>query len=89
VFRLEGRGWLRRKRVTVVYGPYCRPDEACPAIAYIGHIRTTRRGRFTFRVRAGRAQPGDKERNIHPGSAFRFSQRTVTRAPRYRVIVPG
>jgi hypothetical protein len=88
VFRFEGRGWLPRKRVTVIYGAYCRPDEACPAIAYVGHIRTNRRGRFTFRARAGQARAGDGERNIHSGSGFEFSQRTVTRKPRYRVILP-
>ena len=89
VFRFEGRGWLARKRVTVVYGAYCRPDEACPAIAYVGRIRTNRHGRFTFRARAGQAQPGDAARRIHSGSGFAFSQRTVTRKPRYRVILPA
>jgi hypothetical protein len=88
VFRFEGRGWKPRKRVQVVYGVYCRPDEVCIDIAYVAHVRTDRRGRFTFRARAGQAQAGDRDRNIHSGSGFTFSQRAVTRKPRYRVILP-
>jgi hypothetical protein len=88
VFRFEGRGWNPRKRVEVTYGVYCRPDQPCIAIAILDHVRTDRHGRFTFRARAGEAQAGDQERNIHSGSGFTFSQRTVTRRPRYRVILP-
>jgi hypothetical protein len=51
-------------------------------------VRTDRRGRFTFRARAGQAQAGDRDRNINSGSGFTFSQRAVTRKPRYRVILP-
>jgi hypothetical protein len=39
-------------------------------------------------ARAGEAQAGDRERKIVSGAGFMFSQRTVTRKPRYRVIVP-
>jgi hypothetical protein len=88
VFRFEGRGWRPRKRVQVVYGVYCRPGEVCIRIAYVAHVRTDGRGRFTFRARAGEAQAGDRERKIVSGAGFMFSQRTVTRRPRYRVIVP-
>jgi len=88
VFRFEGRGWQSRKRVEVVFGVYCRPEEVCIAIAYFAHVRTDRHGRFTFRARAGEAQAGDRERKIHSGSGFMFSQRTVTRKPRYRVLLP-
>jgi hypothetical protein len=96
VFRIRGHGWRPRKRVEVHYGPYCRPDQACPAIAYLGHVRTNCRGRFTFRVRAGQAQPGDRDRKITSGSGFGFTQwlgkphesHRVQRVPRYRVILP-
>jgi hypothetical protein len=96
VFRIRGRGWRPQKRVEVFYGPYCRPDQACPAIAYLGRFRTNRRGGFTFRVRAGQPQPGDRERRITAGSGFGFTQwlgrpyesHRVQRAPRYRVILP-
>jgi hypothetical protein len=88
VFRFEGRGWRPRKRVEVVYGVYCRPGEFCIMIAYSAHVRTDRCGRFTFRARAGEAQPDDRDRKIVSGSGFTFSQRTITRKPRYRVILP-
>jgi len=88
VFRLEGRGWRPQKRVSVVYGVYCPPEAACIEIAYFARVRTDRRGRFTFRVRAGQAQAGDRDRKIHSGSGFTFSQGTVTRKPRYGVILP-
>jgi hypothetical protein len=88
VFRFEGRGWKPRRHVQVIYGVYCRPDEPCIDIAYFARVRTDRRGRFTFRARAGDARAGDKDRKIVSGSGFEFSQRTVTRKPRYRVILP-
>jgi len=88
VFRFEGRDWRPRTRVRVIYGVYCRPEQVCIDVAYFAHVRTDRRGRFTFRARAGEAQAGDRERKIVSGSGFSFSQRTVTRKPRYRVIVP-
>jgi hypothetical protein len=92
VFRFEGRGWRPERRVTVHFGPYCRPDEACPAIAYIGRVRTDGRGRFTFRLRAGASRPGDAERRIVSGGRPLFTQqvgeREVTRSPRYRVTIP-
>ncbi len=91
VFRFEGRRWRPERRVTVYFGPYCRPDEACPAIAYTGRLRTDERGRFTFKLRAGTARPGDAERRIASGGKPLFTQklgdREVSRAPRYRVIV--
>jgi hypothetical protein len=94
VFRFEGRDWRPNRRVTVTYGPYCRPEDACPAIAYIGRLRTNRDGRFVFRLRAGQERRGDARRGIHSGSRPAFSQRarsgrTITRSPRYRVILPG
>ena len=93
VFRISGRAWRPNRRVEVFYGVYCPPGALCPAIGYEGHIRTNRRGRFTFRVRAGQPQPGDDDRKIHAGAGFEFSQRTasqrtVTRKPRYRVTLP-
>ena len=92
VFRFTGRGWRPQRRVTVYYGPYCRPDEACPAIAYVGRLRTNRDGRFSFRLRAGDARPGDADRRIASGSNPTFAQlsggRTVSRSPRYRVVLP-
>jgi hypothetical protein len=97
VFVFKGRHWRPDRRVTVTYGPYCRPDDACPAIAYVGRLRTGERGGFTFRLRAGAAQDGDVEHGIHSGGPPGFSQRmgrgdrsrTVSRSPRYRVILPG
>jgi hypothetical protein len=92
VFRFTGRGWRPQRRVTVYYGPYCRPDQACPAIAYVGRLRTNRRGRFTLRLRAGAARAGDSDRKIASGANPTFEQRaggrTVSRSPRYRVILP-
>jgi hypothetical protein len=88
VFRFSGRGWRPNRKVTATLGLYCRPDVACPAIAQIVTLHTGPRGRFIFRLRAGQAQPGDDEARIRSGSNPSFSQRTVTRAPRYRVIVP-
>jgi hypothetical protein len=91
-FRFTGRGWRPQRRVTVYYGPYCRPDEACPAIAYVGRLRTSREGRFSFRLRAGAARPGDADRRIASGANPTFAQRsaghTVSRSPRYRVVLP-
>jgi hypothetical protein len=97
VFRIRGRGWRPSRRVEVVYGVYCRPDLACIAIAYIARIRTNSSGGFTFRVRAGEARPGDRDRRITSGSGFTFSQwlgkpnesHLVRRRPRYHVILPG
>ena len=92
VFRFSGRRWRPQRLVTVHFGPYCRPDEACPAIAYIGRLRTNAEGRFTFRLRAGAARPGDADRRISAGSNPSFKQRagerTVRRSPRYRVTLP-
>jgi hypothetical protein len=92
VFRIEGRRWRPERRVTVYFGPYCRPDEACPAIAYIGRLRTNERGRFTFKLRAGTERAGDVERRIVSGGRPLFTQqvgdREVSRAPRYRVTIP-
>jgi len=88
VFRFEGRAWRPHRRVQITYGAYCRPDEACIAILYVGHARTDGRGRFAFRLRAGQEQPGDGERRIHSGGRPTFSQRGVSRSPRYRVILP-
>jgi hypothetical protein len=97
VFRIKGRGWLPHRRVEVFYGPYCRPAQACPDVAYIAHLRTNRRGGFSFRVRAGASEPGDAGRGIVSGGHPGFSQwrgkphesRLVQRSPRYSVIVPG
>jgi hypothetical protein len=97
VFTFKGRRWRPNRRVTVTFGPYCRPDEACPAIAYLGRLRTGGHGGFTFRLRAGAEQDGDLEHGIHSGSGPSFSQRVgrrdrnrlVNRSPRYRVIVPA
>jgi len=93
VFRFEGRGWRPQRRVEVVYGVYCRPDEVCIEVAYFAHVRTDRHGRFSFRARAGQAHAGDSDHKIVSGSGFTFSQRTashrtITRKPRYRVILP-
>jgi hypothetical protein len=93
VFRFRGHGWRPNGRVAATYGVYCRPNEACIEIAYIVRLRTDRRGRFAFRLRAGDDQPDDAERGIHAGDDPTFSQRTrtrtVSRTPRYRVIMPG
>jgi hypothetical protein len=96
VFRITGRGWRPSRRVSVIYGAYCRPDQLCIAIAYVARLRTNSRGGFTFRVRAGQTQPDDRERRIFSGSGFTFSQwigkpndrRVVRRRPRYRVVLP-
>ena len=96
VFRISGRGWRAGRRVEIVYGVYCRPKEACIAIAYLAHLRTNLRGGFSFRVRAGEPRPGDRDRGIVAGSGFTFSQwlgkpnesHLVQRRPRYRVVLP-
>jgi hypothetical protein len=96
VFRITGRGWRPSRRVSVIYGVYCRPDQLCIDIAYFARLRTNSRGGFTFRVRAGQARPDDRERRIFSGSGFTFSQwvgkpndrRVVRRRPRYRVVLP-
>ena len=96
VFRITGRGWRPLRRVEVFYGVYCPPGSVCVAIAYTARLRTNRRGGFTFRVRAGAAQPGDGDRRITSGGGFTFSQwlgranesHLVQRRPRYRVIRP-
>jgi len=96
VFRIRGRGWRPSRRVEIVYGVYCRPGQACVAIAYLAHLRTNSRGGFSFRVRAGQSQTGDDDRKIASGRGFTFSQwrgkpndsRLVQRRPRYQVILP-
>ena len=93
VFRIRGRAWRPNRPVRVFYGVYCPPGAACPAIGYSGRVRTDRRGRFTFRVRAGESQAGDADRKIYAGGGFEFlqrtrSHRTITRQPHYEVIVP-
>jgi hypothetical protein len=97
VFRFTGRGWRPNRRVRATFGAYCRPDEACIAIAYIVRLYADRTGRFAFRLRAGAARPGDHAKGIHSGARPSFAQRvvipgrrsrTVTRQPRYRVILP-
>jgi hypothetical protein len=89
VFVLRGRGWLPDRRVTATFGVYCPPGEACIDIAYIVRLRTDDRGRFVFRQRAGGERPGDEGRGIHAGGAPTFTQRGVSRSPRYRVTAPG
>jgi hypothetical protein len=86
VFRISGRAWRPNRPVRVFYGVYCPPGAVCIEIAYSARVRTDRHGRFRFRVRAGEPQSGDDERNIHAGGDFTFSQRSITRKPRYRVI---
>jgi hypothetical protein len=97
VFRFTGRRWRPNRKVRVTFGAYCRPDEACIAIAYIVTLYADQRGRFVFRLRAGPAQPGDDAKRIRSGARPSFAQRvvipgrrsrTVTRQPRYRVILP-
>jgi hypothetical protein len=97
VFTFRGRHWRPNRRVTATFGVYCRPGEACIDIAYFARIRTGDRGGFRFRLRAGPEQDGDKQHGIRSGSPPSFSQRvgrgerarTVSRSPRYRVILPG
>jgi hypothetical protein len=93
VFRFEGRGWRPNRQVTATFGAYCRPSEACIAIAYVAQLKTNDRGRFVFLLRAGRERQGDDRRRIRSGGAPTFSQRrpggrSVSRAPRYQVILP-
>jgi hypothetical protein len=97
VFRFTGRGWRPNRRVRITFGAYCRPGEACIAILYFVAVQTNAKGRYTFRLRAGAEQAGDRERGILSGERPNFRQRagrpghrrTVSRAPRYRVILPG
>jgi hypothetical protein len=97
VFRFTGRGWRPNRRVRVSFGAYCRPDEACIAVLYTALLMTGSRGRFSFRLRAGQERAGDEERGIRSGGQPTFQQRvgrpgyrrTVSRRPRYRVILPG
>jgi hypothetical protein len=97
VFTFRGRHWRPNRRVRVTFGAYCRPGDACPAIGYLQLLRTNGRGRFVFRLRAGAEQDGDREAGIRSGGRPTFQQRvgrgagarTVSRSPRYRVILPG
>jgi hypothetical protein len=97
VFVFTGRHWRPDRRVTATLGPYCRPDNACPAIAQLVRLRTGHRGGFRFRLRAGAPQDGDQQNRIYSGSGPTFSQRVgrgdrtrlVSRSPSYRVILPG
>ena len=96
VFTFRGRHWRPNRRVRVNFGVYCPPDAACPAIARTGLIRTGDRGGFTFRLRAGQEQAGDRAKQIMSGGAPTFQQRarihgrarTVIRRSRYRVLIP-
>ena len=91
VFTFRGRGWRPNRRVSVTFGAYCRPGEACIAIAYFARVRTGVHGGFRFRLRAGQEQPGDDADGIRAGGQPTFAQRaggrTVKRRPRYRVTV--
>ena len=93
VFTFVGRHWQPNRRVTVMFGAYCRPGEACIAIAYLARVRTGAHGGFRFRLRGGPEQPGDEQAGIRSGGRPTFSQRvggrTVERQPRYTVIVPA
>jgi hypothetical protein len=73
VFRFSGRGWRPERRVNIWFGMYCRPDEACPAIAYIDRVRTNRHGRWS---------------GSRPTFSQRVGKREVTRSPDYRVELP-
>lgn len=96
VFTFRGRHWVPDRRVRVTFGAYCRPGEPCPDILYTSLLKANARGRFAFRLRAGAEQDGDQEAGIRSGGAPAFSQRarirgrarTVSRTPRYRVILP-
>jgi hypothetical protein len=97
VFRFRGRGWRPNRRVSANFGVYCRPGEACIDILYTVRLKTDATGRFVFRLRAGQEQPGDHAKQISSGGRPSFAQRvvspgrrsrTVTRQPRYRVILP-
>jgi hypothetical protein len=93
VFRFVGRHWRPDRRVIANFGVYCRPGDLCIDIAYIARMRTDGTGRFVFRLRAGQEQPRDDERHIRSGGKPSFHQRlgknrTVTRRPRYTVVVP-
>jgi hypothetical protein len=97
LFTFRGRHWVPNRRVRVHFGAYCRPGEACPAILYFGYLKPNARGRFVFRLRAGAEQDGDREAGIRPGGVPTFRQRarirgrtrTVSRTPRYRVVIPS
>ncbi|HKP19987.1 MAG TPA: hypothetical protein VJT68_00610 [Thermoleophilaceae bacterium] len=97
VFTFRGRHWAPNRRVRVSFGAYCRLGEACPDILYLGTVKATARGRFVFRLRAGAEQDGDQEAGIRSGGTPTFKQRariggrprTVSRTPRYRVILPN
>ena len=86
VFRIAGRGWRPRGRVSVFYGPYCDPGEACPAIAYFVRIRANRRGGFVFRFRDGDPQSGDAEHHIHAGSHGPVFEQLVGKVPHKRLV---
>ena len=97
VFTFRGRHWRPNRRVRVSFGVYCPPRAACPEILYTDLLTTDGRGRFTFRLRAGGEQDGDKGAGIRAGGRPTFKQRvrrngrarTLSRTPRYRVIQPG
>jgi hypothetical protein len=93
VFVFRGTKWRPDRRMRVNYGVYCRPGEACPAVALVALLRTNERGRFTFRLRAdGDWVDDDEDTRIrsggHPTFRQRASGRTISRTPRYEVTIP-
>jgi hypothetical protein len=86
VFRFSGRNWRPNRRVEVFFGPYCAPEQVCPAIAEFVRLRTNSRGGFVFRFREGHAQPGDEGQHIHSGSGVLTFQQIVGRRPHTRYL---
>jgi hypothetical protein len=97
IVTFTGRHWRPNRRVRISFGAYCRPDDACPDILYLAHVKTTDRGRFVLRLRAGPEQGRDEGTGLRSGSRPTFNQRarihgkarTVSRSPRYRVLIPS
>ena len=71
--------------MSVIFGAYCRPVEACIAIAYFARLRTNAAGASCSGARRPGPAGRPEDRRIRSGSGFTFTQRTVTRKPRYRV----
>ena len=93
VFVFKGTKWRPERPVRINYGAYCRPNEACPAIGFVAFVRTSERGRFTFRLRADGGWMDDTQRTRvpsggHPTFQPRSRGRTIARTPRYEVTIP-
>lgn len=75
VLTFYGRGWRPHAKIEALYGVFCPPRTACPAIGLIKTFRTNGAGRFVFRFRYGRRQPAGPGPKAAGGGELAFSGR--------------